>query len=62
MSKTSHIVCSICGRDLYVPLTIKERRRPRSYKKIEYYIVNYKGIEDELCSNCFNKLYLKKED
>lgn len=62
MSKTYHIVCTICGKDLYVPLTNKELRRPQSYKKIEYYIVNNAGTEDELCPNCFNKLYLKKED
>jgi len=62
MSKACHIVCSICGKDLYVPLTMEERRRSQAYKAIQYYIVNNKGTEDELCPNCFDKLYLKKED
>jgi hypothetical protein len=46
----------MCGKDLYATLRIKELREKKS-KHVEFYQVTVDGIEDEVCSKCYE--YLK---
>jgi len=56
MSKCAQIVCSMCGKDLYATLGIKELREKKS-KHVEFYQVTVDGTEDEVCPKCYE--YLK---
>lgn len=59
MSKYVGIICSMCGKDLYATSGVKELREKQS-KHVEFYQVTVDGIEDEVCSKCYE--YLKRRE
>ena len=59
MSRYTKIICSICGKDLYDSLGIKEIREKQS-KHVEYYQVSDNGKEDEVCPQCYEYFFKEK--
>ena len=46
MSRCTKIICSMCGKDLYATLGIKELREKQS-RHVEFYQITDNGKEDE---------------
>ena len=56
MSKCVGIICSMCGKDLYATLGIKEIREKQS-KHVEFYQITDNGKEDEVCPKCYEYFF-----
>ena len=50
MSKTTHICCSICGRNLYKSFNDFDEETVRH---VEYYMLNTQNGEEQICCKCY---------
>ena len=62
MSRYMVISCTMCGRELYRPLTIKELREGKYVHFPGFYLSqNKSGKEEEYCEKCYEAM-LKEKD
>ena len=68
MSRCMVISCTMCGRDLYRPLTIQELREGKHVHFPGFYLSqNKSGKQEEYCEKCYEAIFqfsssLKEED
>lgn len=52
MSTFINICCSMCGKELYRPLTVMERREKKAVRFPGFYAINDNG-QEEICEKCY---------